>query len=184
MARGFTLLELIIVIVVIMILAAIIILISLNGAAEAKDAKRVQELHQVAEALQFYQLAQGKYPDNTDTNDPGCDIHGITWDAGNGSLVDDTFMQPLLDERLLNVLPKEMRDIQDAWGSACLYRYARVTNPCDGQCQGTYAILYAACETKSCPTGERPSCCNGSSWGEGTGDNDIRDIVIFLKQKN
>ena len=184
MSKGFTLIEITIVVAVMLILASVVTLVALNGASEGRDAKRVQELHQIAQALQIYYVAKGKYPDNTDTNDPDCDIHGIAWDAGNFALTGDTFLTPLFDERILEVLPKEWSDIKDGWGSACLYRYAKAVNPCDGQCPGTYAILYATCETGACPVNERPTCCAGSTWGEGAGDADARDVVLFLKQKN
>ena len=177
--------ELMIVIAIMLILASIVAFASLNGAAEARDAKRAQELNQIAGALQVYHVSKGKYPDNTDTDDPDCDSHGVTWDAGNNALgADDIFLKPLIDERVIGVLPKEWTDIEDASGSACVYRYAKVLNPCDGKCPGTYAILFAACETNKCPINERPACCDGSTWEEGAGDNDAYDLIIFLKQKH
>jgi len=122
------------------------------------------------------------YPGNTDFDDVDCSFHGITWDAGNKAIEPDDFIKPLQDEGFLTLLPKEWMGAA-VRGESCVYRYARVENPCDGQCVGTYAILYAACESAFCPTGERPSCCDGSSWGEGGGDNDAYDIAIFLKEK-
>lgn len=181
---GFTLIEITIVVAVMLILVSVVILVALNSASESRDAKRVQELHQIANVLQVYYVAKGKYPENTDTNDPNCDIHGAIWDAGNFALTNDDFIKPLFDERIIEVLPREWSDIEDAWGSDCLYRYAKIKDPCDGKCSGNYAILYATCETATCPVNERPTCCNGSTWDEGKGDNDSRDIVLFLKQKN
>lgn len=179
--KGFTLLELLIVILIIGILTSVVVMSSIKGAAQARDVRRAQELYQIAHALQLYYSAYNQYPPNTDTDpDLGC---WAEWDGGNlANGENDPFLQPLIDKGFLSTVPKEWRDIKDGWGTQCTYRYTRVVNPCDGQCPGTYAILYGACESSKCPTGERPACCEGSSWGEGGGENDPRDIAIFLKE--
>ena len=177
--KGFTILELLVVMVIIGILAGTVLISSRRAIAQSRDARRIQELYQIANALQQYYAIYDQYPDNTDTGDVGC---WSDWDAGNEAIEPDDFIKPLQDEGFLKVMPKE-------WTGTtvnevpCVYRYARVQDPCDGQCPGAYAILYAACEAPFCPTGERPSCCDGSSWGEGAGENDAYDIAIFLKEK-
>ena len=178
--RGFTLIELLVVISIIGILAGTIVVTSIRGLAQSRDARRVQELYQIAHALQQYYTVYGHYPDNTDTDsDLGC---WSNWDGGNEANNPDDFIKPLITEGFLNNIPKEWTDVKDGLGTQCTYRYERTQNPCDGQCPGWYAILYAACETDHCPVGERPSCCDGSSWGEGAGANDPKDIAIFLEE--
>lgn len=171
---GFTLVELLVVIAIIGILASIV-LVSVGGIkARARDARRISETKQLRLALEMYYDTYGKYPDNTDSGDIGC---WSSWDAGN--LVngpDDSFIKPLEDENITT--PREWTSIKDGWNSQCVYRYGKFTNACG--CSGTYAVIYAACETDTCPVNERPDCC--TSWGEGAGGLDPYDIVIFLKE--
>ncbi|MCI0620053.1 prepilin-type N-terminal cleavage/methylation domain-containing protein [Candidatus Wolfebacteria bacterium] len=60
--RGFTLIELLVVIVIIGILSGIV-LASLNESrAKSRDARRVQDLHQIENALAIYSANNGLYP--------------------------------------------------------------------------------------------------------------------------
>jgi len=175
--KGFTLIELLVVIGIIGILAGVVLTNSISGAAQSRDTRRIQELYQIAHALQQYYAVYGQYPDNTDTDSElGC---WSVWDGGNEANEPDDFIKPLIQEGFVSKIPKEWTNIKDGWGTQCVYRYGRFQNPCG--CSGTYAVLYAACETDKCPTNERPACWTGC--GEGTGDNDPRDILIVLKEK-
>ena len=182
--NGFTLIELLIVITIIGILAGMLVMSSIQGTARARDARRVQELYQTAHTLMQYYVINGKYPDNTGLEDIGC---WSNWDAGNiVNGENDPFIKPLKDEGFLNYVPKEWTGVIDLKSnSQCTYRYRKMDNPCGNNCPGTYAILYAACETKYCPVNERPSCCTSSSSGDGEepGGYDAYDIAIFLKEK-
>jgi type II secretion system protein G len=61
-SKGFTLIELLVVIAIIGMLSAIV-LSSLNTArARARDAKRLQDIHQIQLALELYYNANGHYP--------------------------------------------------------------------------------------------------------------------------
>ncbi|MDD4990396.1 MAG: type II secretion system protein [Candidatus Pacebacteria bacterium] len=176
---GFTLVELMIVIALIGIFAGTVLIASRWGIDQSRDARRTQEIFQIMQGLNLYRATYGIYPDNTDINDAGCDLHGVVWDEGNSQDTADDFIKPLMDENFMTPTPRE-------WKSSvlgCTYRYAKIQNPCDGQCQGTYAILYAACEADKCPVNERPACCEGSSWTEGAGEGDKSDIILFLKEK-
>lgn len=183
MVWGFTLLEILIVVTIVAILAGAVIFTSVRGATRTRDTRRMQEVYQIAQSLHLYYSTYEQYPNINDFDDPNCDIHGVTWDAGREALGQDDFIKPILDVGFLGLMPKERADLKDAWGSDCIYRYSRVENPCDGQCVGTYAILYAACESNTCPVKERPDCCDGSSWGEGAGVVDPYDIAIFLEER-
>lgn len=176
--KGFTLIELLVVIAIVSLLSSIV-LVSLEGARErARDARRIAEIYQIRDALEAYYASYGKYPDNSDPGDIGC---WGNWEAGNVvNGAGDPFIQPLINSGIVgNRLPVEWTNIRDPWNSQCVYRYGKYSNPCCG-CSGTYAILYATCETSGCPTNERPSCC--TCWGEGAGAGDSYDIVIFLKE--
>lgn len=178
--EGFTLLELLVVMAIIGILASIVIVNFSSSSAEARDARRVREVYQIGHALQMYYSDKGEYPDNTDSDDAGCSLHGITWDKGHIDLGDDDFIKQILDEGIISMMPVEMNDITDPSGSDCLFRYAKVDNPCG--CTGTYAILYATCESNQCPIEGRPACCTDPNWFEGTAEFDPYDIFIMLEE--
>ncbi len=181
-SRGFTLLELLVVMAILGILASIVVVNFRRGVEQARDSRRIQELYQISQSLQLYYAAYEEYPENSDLDDPDCDFYGETWDSGNYAISGDIFVKPIIDENFIGIMPQEWTDLKDAWGSSCVYRYVKMDDPCDGQCPGTYAILYGACEAGYCPVGERPACCDGSSWREGTGENDPYDIMIFLEE--
>lgn len=175
--KGFTLIEILVVIAIIGILSGVFINTTIKGAAQARDSRRIQELYQIAHALGQYYTLYGHYPQNTDSGDVGC---WGDWDAGsvlNGE--SDTFIKPLVDEGLVHPIPVEERPTGETDNERCSYRYERVDNACG--CSGTWAVLYATCETDNCPTDERPSCCTG--WSEGAGEQDPYDIAIFLEEE-
>ena len=175
--KGFTLLELLVVIAIMGVLASVTFATTIRGLEQSRDTRRIQELYQIVQGLHLYYSVYETYPVNEDLDDPNCSIHGITWDAGNSEYSGDNFIQPLVDEDFLTPTPKEwMGTIIN--GNECVYRYARVENPCG--CEGTYAILYGACEGEYCPINEKPACC--VEWEEGSGENDAYDITIFLKE--
>ncbi|MDD5433446.1 MAG: type II secretion system protein [Candidatus Pacebacteria bacterium] len=175
--NGFTLIELLVVMAVIGIMAGTILIVSKDGVNRARDARRISEAFQIINALKLYSVAYGIYPVSTDADDPDCLIHGIQWDRGNELDPADEFLKVLETDKFLTPTPKE-RYIKSG---ECTTRYAKVVNPCDGQCLGSYGIFYAACEGDQCPVNERPACCAGSTWAEGSGDEDKSDIIVFLK---
>ncbi|MEK7104156.1 MAG: prepilin-type N-terminal cleavage/methylation domain-containing protein [Patescibacteria group bacterium] len=176
---GFTLIELLVVIAIMGVMAGTVLLASSRGLDQARDARRIQEAYQIATALKMYQTTYNVLPATNDINDSGCLIYGVNWDKGNSQDGADDFLKALEDEKFMSPAPREWRSDM----AGCTYRYAKAVNPCDGQCVGTYGILYVACESNKCPVSERPDCCNGSSWTEGTGEADKSDIFIFTKQR-
>jgi general secretion pathway protein G len=75
-ARGFTIVELLIVIVVIGILAAITI-VAYNGIqSRARDVKRTDDIAAIKKALELYKITNGDYPNQTPNpgNGPGFEL--------------------------------------------------------------------------------------------------------------
>lgn len=175
--QGFTLIELIIVMAIIGIMSGFVLVVSKDGVNRARDAGRISEAFQIINALKLYDTTYGIYPTSTDVNDPNCLIHGVQWDRGNTVDPADEFLQVLENDKFLTPSPKERHNNS----GQCTFRYAKVVNPCDGQCLGSYGIFYLSCEGKQCPVNERPICCNGSSWADGSGEADKSDIFVFLK---
>lgn len=62
--RGFTLMEMLIVVGVIAILAVILVVIVRDPQAKARDAKRMQDVSQIANALRFYYNEYETFPQN------------------------------------------------------------------------------------------------------------------------
>ena len=178
MNKGFTIIELLVVIVVIGILAGVVVVNTITGAQQARDSRRIQEVYQIGRALDLYYSQEDEYPDPDDTGDIGC---ADNWDAGsilNGA--SDTFLQPLIDEGFLTIIPIEQHPTGETNWEECSYRYTKADDPCGG-CTGTYAILYATCESNKCPTYERPACCTDDQEGGATWD--AKDIAIFLEER-
>jgi len=180
--KAFTLGELLLVIAIIGLLAGVILTSSFQAMAKARDSARLQDIQQISQSLLFYYTSYGFFPTSADND---CSFYGVNWDAGNKILGEtEDFIKPLIDTGFLNIIPKEKKG-SIIHGRTCVYRYARVQNPC-GCADGWYAALYASCESPYCPVEERPSCCTNKDYpdtGDGTGKNDAYDIAIFLKEK-
>ncbi len=178
--KGFTLLELLLVIIIVITLAGVIISGSFQALSRSRDARRTQEFHQISYALRLYHSIYNRFPTSTDAD---CLIFGVNWDRGNKIELADPFIQPLIDENLLEIPLLEWKG-ETIHGKSCVYRYAKVNNPCG--CTGVYAILYASCESAYCPTNERPSCCitprGYPDEVKPDGSDDAYDIAIFLKE--
>ncbi len=84
--KGFTLIELLVVIAIIGLLASIV-LVSMGGVrGKARDAKRMQELNQIAKAVQLYWSDNGYYPKEAD---------GANGEVGEGAGL-DTMLAPYM----------------------------------------------------------------------------------------
>lgn len=181
--KAFTVLELLMVITIIGLLAGGILITTTQGVARSRDAKRNQELNQIGHALLIYYATNNYFPTSTDSNDPNCFIYGLQWDAGNKAIAGDEFIKPLIENNMIKQIPLEWKGISIN-NRACTYRYTKVQNPCG--CTGSYAILYARCESNACPTDERPSCCTtpaGYPDPTYTANDDKSDIALFFKEK-
>lgn len=181
-ARGFTLIEVLMVIAIIGVLTVIIV-IAINPSyrlAQARDSKRISDLNQISNALQAYYTLHGRYPIEEQTsideseaapiNCWGPPEPGNQWNAGTVKLGSGhKFLQELVDDGELKRVPIEAVPIQDSWGwnTYCTYRYIR-TEAAECGCGKRYAVLYADLETDRPITLEeqRPVCFQGC-WGEG-----------------
>lgn len=82
---GFTLIELLVVISIIRLLSSIILVIFNNVKKKARDAVRLEHMRQIENALQFYILDKGVWPNanNIDWELDGCSDVGGLWDSSN-----------------------------------------------------------------------------------------------------
>lgn len=176
--RGFTLVEMLIVIAIVSILVMFIVVSIRESQIRSRDARRVAEINQIGKALQAYKSAIGAYP-TASRND--CSTGGINWERGNAAdPVANNFIQALVIDNIVPAggVPKEKTlPISD-----CTYAYTHVQlNNCGG-CNGEYGVLYAKCEGKTCPTGEK-NCCKGDpAWPQGEAATDNGDMIYFFKE--
>ena len=61
--RGFTLIELLVVISIISLLSSVVLSSLSSARMKARDARRMQDLIQIRNALEMYRLDNGTYPD-------------------------------------------------------------------------------------------------------------------------
>ncbi|HPM08708.1 MAG TPA: prepilin-type N-terminal cleavage/methylation domain-containing protein [Candidatus Pacearchaeota archaeon] len=189
--KGFTLIELIIVIAIISLLAMIITYSIVGAQQKARDTKRIAELSDIGKAIGIYQsMNAGGLP----AIDPGNIDH---WDTG--CVGDNNFLNDLVIDGLAKTIPRST-DIPDPSGfgypGAGCYRYRYFTPenlPPNGVCGDgkAYGVLYTACESKTCPTGEIERDCpywkDSLGWKEGwqsaDGSKNIDNQVymIFIK---
>ena len=99
--KGFTLIELLVVIAIIGILATVVILNVSKAISKARDAKRKDDISQIARAVKMYYVENGKYPvfSASNTSDYSYSLN-LNWRWLNTSL------QPSLSN-----LPKDSKNL-------------------------------------------------------------------------
>lgn len=177
--KGFTLVEMLIVIAIVSILVMFIVVSIRESQIRSRDARRVAEINQIGKALQAYKSAMGKYPDAPGSNNANCtNLVAGNWEVGNGA---SDFLQALVTDNIVPAggIPKE----KTLPISNCTYAYTHVDLSCS-DCQGSYGVLYARCEGKTCPAGEKICCKDNPNWpAPAGGDNlDSSDMVYFFKE--
>lgn len=98
LSKAFTLIELLVVISVVGILSLVIIT-SLNSAKEkARDARRLQDIRQIQNALDMYYSDHGRYP-SPNSDSPACG----GWDTtGDGSFIVELVSKSYLTSHILD----------------------------------------------------------------------------------
>lgn len=151
LARGFTLIEMLVVISIIGILATLVAA-NLNSArSRARDAQRKSDIKNISTALRIYYNDKGSYPANDGSNqmiacDPGTTscVWGTEWNIGT-----TVYMQ---------TLPK------DPLSSAQNYRYTMgsVIDPSDTDSYILQACLENGSDTNGVPSGNL--CTSGTMF--------------------
>lgn len=133
MKRGFTLIELLAVIAIIGVIVAGALIAMGNARARARDTTRHANAETLKKALELYFTAKGEYPASTEVND--CN-------GGNGLA---TALQPLVDERLINEIPRDPQNPNNA--TPYCYYYTSDRNCSTGDVDHPY-VLVVSTETR------------------------------------
>lgn len=176
---GFTIVELLIVIVVIAILAAIVI-VAYNGIqARARDSLRIQDLKNIAKALEAYKITTGSYPTpNSTMNAAGTAVAASGWEvsrSASGGATD--FLSVLRTSGTVSKVPVDPTN--DGQGTDLTptratngyeyfyYRYAAGANGCNPSRGDYYVIGATRMETIASGTSHPESpgfSCSGRDW--------------------
>jgi type II secretion system protein G len=97
--RGFTLIELLVVIAIIGLLSSIVLASLSSGRAKARDARRMQDLHQIRNALEMYRSDYNEYP------------HEASPAEYNSNDADWTWLSSKLVPKYITSLPKDPQNI-------------------------------------------------------------------------
>jgi len=134
--RGFTLIELLIVIAIIGILASFVMVALSSARAKARDTRRIEEVAQIAKALDVYYATYGRYPYSVNWA-------GGQWDIGNSTNTSFLTWESLPDyPSLRNFIGQDFP--REFTGTASYgyyyFRYEAGTNNCP-PARGPYYVL-------------------------------------------
>ena len=161
---GFTLIELLVVISLIGLLAVMILASMSTARAKARDARRIEDMKQLTNALNLYYADKGTYPAVSGT-EAGC-TPAIGWDCSHlgGDFIPD------LVPKYISQMP-----IDPVNSDAYHYMYYRGTGPiysCAAG-KGKYVLGISGFETS--PGYSNPNFCNPNStyfkWAGGNFEN-------------
>lgn len=138
--KGFTLIELLVVIAIIGILSSVV-LASLNSAqAQARDARRLNDMKQILLALElYYDSNNASYPGPVNTWGEG----GCSWDSsGRDTDGDGKFwLEPLSDQGFIATVPLDPLNTGNCGAPAyAYYRYNAGSYGCDIS-KGAFFVL-------------------------------------------
>lgn len=174
--KGFTLIELLVVIAIIGVLSTVVIASVSATRAKARDAQRVQSVHQLQVALELYRNATGSYPDSAGC---GASVPFNNWCNSVESLLGSHWIK---DNGVANVLsaqisvdPKDpMQGLTANWtpaGGGTIYYFS------DGAAGGSgksYMIVYGLENAASAVQNQSGvKMCNGVTYNYGTGSNGV-----------
>lgn len=153
--RAFTLIELLVVIAIIGVLATVIILNIGKAGAKSRDAKRKDDISQIARALKMYHAEKGSYPTNVggpggvQTLDYSYRTGGSNWMWLNNSVS----LQPYL------ALPKDPKNnnINSLLGYNYWYRLGRTSATLPAGTYDWFSVYVRNLEN----TSDRDACGNG-----------------------
>lgn len=164
MKRGFTLIELLVVVAIIGMLSSVV-LSSLNTArANARDARRLQDLKQIQTAMELYYSANGTYPCENAGNCSG-QSRGANGRIGEGSGL-DTLLAPYMSSIPVDPLGP---------GNSTHYYYYDGAQACGGA-PGNIAVIFARTMERS--SGNASDIC--SSWGGEGGAGTANAYHIYI----
>lgn len=152
--RGFTIVELMVVIVVIAILATMTVVAYTALQERARDAKRKQDVSNIAKLLTLYELENGPLH-----NGSGCGYGGNGngyFNVQNGSTYPKSVMQCLIDAGLTNTV---IQDKQLTCGGLECRTYMKNTCSQDGR---IVTYVYANLETVGHTDADTNGTCNNS----------------------
>lgn len=153
-SRGFTIVELLVVIVVIAILAAITIVSYTSLQERARDAKRKQDVSQIAKLLAIYELDNG--PMYTGSGCGGYGNGSGYFNIQNGSTYPKSIMQCLIDSGITSTV---IQDEKASCSGLDCRTYMKSTCVQNGQI-ATY--VYANLETEGHTGTDTDSTCNAT----------------------
>lgn len=162
MKRGFTLIELLVVIAIIGILASVV-MASLNSArAKARDAKRMEEVKQIQNALELYYANNGQYPVSG-----GATLPNSGWSTSTDSswqTLEATLSTYLSD------LPADPVNTAGTWGATGMaYSYYSLSYGCSQQ---WYMLIYSL-ESAQNPVSPGVTACDGTVFNYKSGSYGI-----------
>jgi len=165
--RGFTLIELLVVIAVISLLASVV-MVSFPGATKkARDAERLQAMHQILTALTIYKANEGQYPGPTSVYGESEGSCG-GWDT---STVDNDgdgkpFIEPLIDTNTMNIIPTDPVGTGTCGGLTYrYYRYGAGSYGCDSSKGAFFVLGVHDMEASGRPHTDSPGwSCSNRNW--------------------
>lgn len=128
---GFTLIELLVVISIIGFLSSVILYAVSQARAQARDAKRVSDIRQLATALDLYYDDHGAYPLCTFAMG-GADPFCGDCDPSLGDSQFQEALQPLVNNKYLTKIPKD--PLNKAWCYTYEYYTSNVPDIWSAQC--------------------------------------------------
>ncbi|MDO8407628.1 MAG: type II secretion system protein [bacterium] len=147
-ARGFTLIELMVVIAIIGLLASIVLTSLQMARQKARDAGRLSDMHTFQDALELYHISHGSYPPV----------------SGNGAL---SALQVLVTDGYIPTLPDDPQSdgTHPAWYGGVNHYYYWNTTPNAGSCSGGPYAYYIFYHTETTFSGDPPgSCLAGTNY--------------------